>query len=275
MKLIEMLYAVGLKPSPQEYTYDIDTIELTKYGTVRYAQWRHPKMNPVHFEDAQIDALRTFLKEGDVAIDVGSHTGDTTIPIALAVGRQGLVFAVEPNPYVFKVLAANVGLNVLSTRIVPLNVAAADRDGDIELEYSDPGFCNGGRHEGIATLRHAHFFNVTVRGVNLERYLVDNHADALTRLRYIKIDTEGYDLTVARSLSGVIASKKPFISAEVYRHTDSAYRTAFYRFLTGHGYRVHRFESDRNYMGALLSEQSMLKEEHFDIFATPENSAEL
>ena len=48
---------------------------------------------------------------GDAAIDIGAHTGDTALPVALAVGPQGAVFALEPNPFTYKVLIANAGLN--------------------------------------------------------------------------------------------------------------------------------------------------------------------
>ena len=97
MKAKELLYAIGIKPPTREYSYDITSIPMPKYGDVDYALWKHPKMRPLNLQDAHVDALRAYVKEGDVAIDIGAHAGDTTIPLALAVGKTGTVFALEPN----------------------------------------------------------------------------------------------------------------------------------------------------------------------------------
>jgi FkbM family methyltransferase len=37
-------------------------------------------------------------------IDIGTYTGDTTVPMALAVGKGGIVLGLEPNQYVYKIL---------------------------------------------------------------------------------------------------------------------------------------------------------------------------
>ena len=111
-----------------------------------------------------------FLREGDVAIDIGAHTGDLTLPIALAVGARGLVFALEPNPYVFKVGGKRDAESGEGTR-VPLMFAAMPADGQFEFEYSDSGYCNGGFHDGIARWRHGHFDRLRVEGRNLAEHL--------------------------------------------------------------------------------------------------------
>ena len=69
-----------------------------------YAQWLHPRETGKRISQESVDELRRFLSPGDVAIDIGAHTGDSTIPIALAVGKTGCVLALEPNKYVFPVL---------------------------------------------------------------------------------------------------------------------------------------------------------------------------
>src|SRR6185295_7687850 len=109
-----------------------------------------------------IGALHGFLQPGDIAIDIGAHTGDSTLPMALAVGPAGTVFALGPNPYVFKVLEKNAGLNPSATHIVPLMFAAMPEDGEFEFEYSDEGYCNGGFHQGISRWTHGHFSKLRV-----------------------------------------------------------------------------------------------------------------
>jgi len=100
MKLKEIFYALKLKPAAREYGYSVQDFDFAKEGRVQYAAWDHPKENPKRFDQDYVDVLREFLKPGDFSIDVGAHSGDTTLPMALAVGPTGGVFALEPNPHV-------------------------------------------------------------------------------------------------------------------------------------------------------------------------------
>ena len=106
-----------------------------------------------------------------------------------------------------------------------MNFAATAESGPIEFEYSDAGFCNGGRHEGISRWRHGHAFTLTVQGINLEAYLDAYLPDLVPRLRFIKVDAEGYDLTVLESMASLIDRTRPFIRAEVFKLTTAEQRT--------------------------------------------------
>jgi FkbM family methyltransferase len=269
VKLKHIPYLFGRKPAPQSFGFKKLSFDLRDEGKVEYAQWLHPRsyQRPILQED--VDALKAFLRPGDVAIDIGAHAGDFTVLIALAVGATGRVFAFEPNPYVFPVLEANAALNPEKTRIFPHMFAATPQDGEIEFEYSDSGFCNGGRHDGVSRLLHGHFFHLTVQGRNVEALLREKYAESLSRLRYIKVDAEGYDLTVLRSLEKLIVEYKPYINAEVFKWIKRDMRFDLFRFLAGHNYAIHRVASNADYKGERLSESDMTRWKHFDIFCIP------
>jgi len=271
MKLKEVLYGLGFKPALKEYHFDIDSFFLPGDGEIQYARWRHPKERRKEFSPKVIDALRSFLRPGDVAIDIGAHTGDSTLPMALAVGQSGSVFALEPNPYVFKVLLANSALNRKKTNIFPLNFAATPHDGEFEFEYSDSAFCNGGFHKDISRWKHAHFFSLRVIGKNLTAYLSTEFPNQLGRLRYIKIDTEGFDRSVAASLKELLICHRPYIKSEIYKYMPAPERHGYYADLRELGYRVHKFKSEEDYFGVELKLEDMVKWEHFDVFAVPES----
>src|SRR5436190_2005868 len=139
----------------------------------RRASWRLPGAYPIAPLQVQaaVDQLRRFLRPGDVAIDIGAHTGDTTLPIALAVGATGRVLGLEPNPYVFPVLECNASLNPAKTSILPLNFAAMRTDGFYEFQYGEEGYCNGGFHEGMSKWLHGSAFKVRVEGRNVQAFL--------------------------------------------------------------------------------------------------------
>jgi FkbM family methyltransferase len=270
VKLRDLPRALGFGTGLREYPSDIQSFTLATDGDVRLATWRHPGETPKTITQEAVNALRVFLREGDVAIDIGAHTGDSTMPMALAVGPRGAVFALEPNPYVFKVLALNATLNPGTTRIVPLMFAAMPTDGEFEFEYSDEGYCNGGFHQSISRWRHGHFSKLRVQGRNLANYLRANAADELSRLRLIKIDTEGFDREIVRSLVDLVKIRRPYIKSEIYKHLSAGERAGYFDDLRGLGYRVFKCE-DTVYRGEALGRpDDLMRWRHFDIFAVPE-----
>jgi len=269
VKLKELPYFLGLQPGPRTYAHKLKRFELSGDGTVEYAQWLHPHETQKEITQQSVDALRKFLRHGDVAIDIGAHTGDSTVPMALAVGKTGCVFALEPNRYVFPVLRKNAELNAAKTNIVPLMFAATPEDAEMEFQYSDSGYCNGGRFEGMSKWLHGHAFKLSVQGKNLQSFLNANYPQLVPAIRYIKIDTEGYEQAVLQSLSDLLSRCKPFLKVEVYRKLDDRQRRALYRSIAAFGYKIHKIADDGDYFGEMLAEGDLSKWRHFDIFCAP------
>jgi hypothetical protein len=151
--------------------------------------------------------------------------------------------------------------------------AAMPTDGQFDFEYSDSGFCNGGFHDRIARWKHGHFDRLRVEGRNLADYLRAHAPDALTRLTYIKIDTEGFDRSVVQSLAGVIAAARPYIKTEIYKHLPDAERDAYEGDLRRLGYRLFKCEGEIEYRGEELRPGDLRRWRHFDAFAIPEEHA--
>jgi FkbM family methyltransferase len=268
VRLKDVAFLLGLKPRPRVYGYEVVTTTLAREGPVWYALWQHPRMGRDTVTQASVDALRTFLRPGDVCIDIGAHAGDTAVPMALAVGPTGCVLALEPNPYVFPTLEANAGLNPDKARIIPLMFAATPEDGEIEFQYSDAGFCNGGRHE-VSRWRHGHAFTLRVQGRNLERVLRTDHAALLPHLRFVKVDAEGFDLAVLRSLAAVIRECRPFVMAEMYTHSPREERVALLTFLRELDYEPFHVEHAAALRGVAVGDDDVMRWRRWDVFAVP------
>jgi FkbM family methyltransferase len=269
MKPRRILDMLGIRAPPRTYPYRIVSFELPTDGHIEYAQWLHPSETTKLVRQEAVDALREFVAPGDVAIDIGAHTGDTALPIALAAGRQGCVLALEPNPYVFPVLEKNSQLNPAKATIVPLMIAATPERGEFDFEYSDAGFCNGGLHDGINRWRHGHAFTLRIRGENLQAYIGEHFRELASRIRFLKVDAEGYDYQVLLSLKDLIAAQKPFIKAEVFKLLRLAQRQRLYDLLVALGYDVFLVESDARYLGARLDRQDLMTRRHYDVFCVP------
>jgi FkbM family methyltransferase len=273
VKTKELFYMLGFRPAPRTYGCEVVEFNLPREGRIEYGRWLHPREVPKAFSQDAVDQLRKFLSPGDVAIDIGAHTGDSTIPMALAVGKTGAVLALEPNPYVFPVLQKNSELNCDKTTIIPLPFAATPEDGEYEFEYGDSGFCNGGLHENVSRWKHGLAFKLKVIGKDLAKYLGAEHPQLVPRIRYIKVDAEGYDLTVLRSLSELIVQRRPFIRAEVYKWTTRSQREQLIQFLVAAGYSIWRAEDEATSCGEAVTADRVMNWAHYDIIAVPHGLA--
>jgi hypothetical protein len=92
-------------------------------------------------------------------------------------------------------------------------------------------------------------------------------------LRLIKIDTEGFDREIARSLVDLVKIHRPYIKSEIYKHLPAAERAGYFDDLRRLGYRVFKSE-DSVYRGdELRRPDDLTRWRHFDIFAVPEELA--
>ena len=269
MRLKDIPFFLGIKPKTREYGFEVVKIQLPVDGELSLAQWLHPKAGNIGIDQEEINELRTFLKPGDVTIDIGAYTGDTAVPMALAVGTTGKVLALEPNQYVFKVLEKNAGLIRSKGNIILLPFAATPADSEMEFEYSDPGFCNGGFHEGISQWKHGHLYKLKVQGKNLANYLKQHFSELIPSIRYIKVDAEGFDLAVLESITEIVGKQKPYIRVEVFKHTDIAYRKKLYGLLNRFDYDIHLFGGSKKYIGQPVAENDLMNWKHYDLFAIP------
>jgi FkbM family methyltransferase len=178
--------------------------------------------------------IRPHLKPGSIAIDVGAHIGNFTVPMARALGPSGVVLAFEPFPQVFDCLEANVK-------------KAANEDGDIA-----PVVCTQravGATNGKSTL-YANPSNIA--GASLLGNLFGNAngmpVDVVTLdslpldkpVSVIKIDVEGGELDVLKGAEKLLLRQHPALFIETQ---PSAFAAAgiteedFFTYLRQLGYR--------------------------------------
>jgi len=271
LKPRELIYMLGIRPRPKEFPHRLVEYQIPDEGAIQYAQWEHPAESTKPVRKEEIDELRSFLSPGDVAIDIGAHTGDTALPMALVAGPDGAVLALEPNPYVYRVLEVNASLNSGRYNIIPLQFAATPDDGTFDFEYSDEGYCNGGLHVGISKWRHGHAFKLKVEGKHLPTYLKSHYPEMIDRIRFIKVDAEGFDEQILRSMEQLISETRPFIKAEVFKLTTQQQREQLFDFISGFDYKIHRVIDDLNYRGPILTRDDLMEVRHYDIFCDPDS----
>ncbi len=273
MKIRNVIQFLGFRGKSKHYTYEIHDIDLGD-NIVHFACWSHPHRGEAikTVTSQMIDAYREILNEGDFCIDIGAQTGDTTVPMAVAAGVNGCTLALEPNPYVYHVLEKNARANSHVANIKTMMAAAGTYEGFMKFEYSDAGFCNGGLHKNIPAIKHGHPFMLEVFCINLEKELREDYPELLSRLKFIKVDAEGYDLYILRSIRDIIKVYRPIIKAEVFKRTDTKYCAELLSFFSELGYLVYKIIDEPIGAGPVLTENNLNEWQHYDILCEPEDS---
>ncbi len=146
-------------------------------------------------------AFQRHLAQGDVCVDIGAHVGYFTLLASKLVGAEGHVYAFEPSPVNFRALRANLERNG-AVNVTAFEVAAGEAVGTAVL-HEGPG-----TNTGRATLNPVRAgSNVGERPqvvVDIRPVLTTIPAEDLTRVRVIKIDVEGHELEVLRSLEPIL-----------------------------------------------------------------------
>jgi FkbM family methyltransferase len=251
-----------------EYGYEIKRFDVEGIGAVEYAQWLHPFEQSKSITSSNINFYKKLARPGAMIVDIGAHTGDTTVPMALAVGKEGLVLALEPNKYVYKILQKNASLNKAHTNIVPVCFAATKEDGDFVFNYSDASFNNGGFLSEIHVKNHHHNYTLNVTGKNVERYLLNNFSNQLQRLDLIKVDAEGYDKEILKTIPNILDRYKPNLMVECYKRLDENERHELFDIINAHGYNLYYLENfEETGNKVLVEKKNMTDHKHFEMLA--------
>ena len=79
--------------------------------------------------------------KGDVVLDVGAHIGYYSLKAAKAVGTEGIVISVEPDPRNFKILEKNININNLKKNVKLINCALSSHSGYAKFHLNkDPAY---------------------------------------------------------------------------------------------------------------------------------------
>ena len=251
-----------------EYGSEVKTFEIDGIGKVEFAQWLHPSEKPVVLTNSHVDFYRELARKGGIIVDIGTHTGDTTVPMALAVGKEGLVIGLEPNKYVFKILEKNASLNKEITSIDAFCFAATKDEGSFIFNYSDASFCNGGFLSEIQNQKHNHNYELEVQGKNLQDFLYKNYADRLDKLDLIKIDAEGYDKEILKTIPKILETYKPNLMIECYKKLTPEERDELFNITAAYGYTLYYLENfEEGGLKVEISKDQMNDKKHFEMLA--------
>jgi FkbM family methyltransferase len=158
-----------------------------------------------------LDAKRKYYGDAVIAVDVGANLGTHTITWAKHMHEWGVVFAFEPQEYVFYALCGNIILNNCFN--VRAEHCAIGQTTDVievpDLDYTHPSNFGGLSLKGD--------INEIGQDEDLGRYAVRQttlDAGSFTRCDFVKIDVEGMELEVLEGAKATIERCRPALFIE-------------------------------------------------------------
>lgn len=139
--------------------------------------------------------LNAHIHKGFTVIDIGSFVGDHTEYYVNRVGREGKVYAFEPNPKAFECLEFNMADH---KNVACLPFGVSDSKHTIGIAQSE----NVGASHAI-------------EGNDIECITIDSLK--LTECHFIKMDCEGMELRALNGAKGTIAKFRPVMLLEINR----------------------------------------------------------
>jgi len=200
-----------LKETNNHYGTEVIDLNLLNYN-IKYHRWLHPfqgdwELTELFTED-KLNNLSKIITPNTTVIDIGAQSGNMSVAYSLFADK---VISFECNPAAYEILEKNVDVN---SNIVPFNYAVSDEEGPLEFHYSDDGLCNGGyaQRTDFGVGNTGHRIPIDVWAVKLEDFLEwDND-----KISLIKIDTEGHDKEILKTIGNIVEEHRPVIITEIY-----------------------------------------------------------
>ena len=192
------------------------------------------------YEERLQHLYQSILKTGDVAVDVGAHSGRYAIPMAAAVGNKGTVIAFEVLPSVLPVLKSQCDAFAL-TNVAIKDVALSSHPGSgsftVALDrLQESGLLKRDVYNGATETEDIH---VTIETLD--------HYD-FGKVRFIKIDTEGAEFDVLKGAERTLRKSKPVIAFEFGENSYKPYGVnpaEVFEYLQGLGFDVLSILGDK------------------------------
>lgn len=208
--------------------------------------------------EPEVAVLGQLVKPGDVCIDVGGAYGRYALPLSRLVGSLGRVYSFEPGLYscnVFKSVSFFHGMR----NVTLIKKALSDKPGEIELLSPIKSSGKIGASLSYIGQKGAdNMFSETVPMTTIDIFCKEQN---ITKVDFIKCDTEGSELFVYKGAEGIIDRFKPTILSEVEDQNLARYgqtKQELKEFFVSKGYKVFALVD-----GAIKPQESMAENRNY------------
>ena len=161
--------------------------------------------------------IKHFVKKGDQVVDVGTHIGIYSAYLANIVGEKGKVFCFEPHKDLTIKLNSNLSLNGLNNYEIH-NYGLGENNevidyNSVNIDNFNEGTVNSSFYENekiSSPYFKGKFQKIKTKVKKLDSVLTNE------KIKFVKIDTEGYELKILKGMQNIINRCRPIIIFEFH-----------------------------------------------------------
>lgn len=153
------------------------------------------------WESAETWVLMAMLEPGEVFLDIGANIGYYTLLAASRVGKNGVIFAYEPEPLAHAILLENIRNNGYESTVKAFQTAVGSEDGFTDLYL-------GGRNAGDHRTWKAEGENRKTIQVPLGK--IDSQTLIDLKVNALKMDTQGSEMEILSTMLDFLESDRRF-----------------------------------------------------------------
>lgn len=157
------------------------------------------------FEPYMVQLFKTLIRPSYVVADIGSYIGLTSILFSNLAKK---VFSFEPSPSTYKILLENLS-RAKANNVEAINLGMGEQSQNLTLTFSQNDRSGGFVSDKIRPMKG----HVTekIRVETLDEFFLPR----LQQLDFLKIDVEGYEMSVVKGGLDIIKLYKPIVVLEL------------------------------------------------------------
>ena len=181
----------------------------SKHGTFIHFRNDDPIGACLHYygewAQQEFDFFDQFLTAESNVLDVGANIGTHAVYFSRKCNK-GNVVAIEPQIYIFEMLATNLLINECFNAI-PVHAGASSKDGIVKMVNFNP-FVDHKVNYGEFKINDNSDKGIDTNLITLDKYV------NLSKFNLIKLDVEGLEIEVLNGATKLLKEHKPFLYVE-------------------------------------------------------------
>ena len=193
--------------------YEVDTVPDGLMLALGYGQYYYDR-----------DGVIIAPRPGDIVVDAGAFTGETSIIFGRTVGRGGRVFSFDPVAAHQRICALNFARGCDNVEMMPY--AVGDRIVDapaVESDEYNPGYRASTSTVAVPTRR-------------IDDLVMEGR---IPRVDFLKMDVEGAELDALRGATSTIVHFRPRLALSIYHKPNDFFEIINFVHDLGLGYSLH------------------------------------
>lgn len=189
-----------------------DSVENFHFGIWRKTPWHGDRGHISKFIYDWYNQWHKFITKDSITLDIGCHNGDSSIPMLL--GGAGRVLSFDPSKVIDVCRFTRENNPQWKDRWEIYPYAISEKTGDLDFLYGDESMVNGGPKCVETSSGNAQY---SLPGINFEEFFRKQEPDFdyfMRNISFIKIDCEGYDMNIMRSMSSLLQKYHPVLYVE-------------------------------------------------------------